>query len=187
VRAPLKLLAAVATVAYPLVVYLGLGRWDPLWIALALAALLLLRAWSGRDPVWLAAGCGALALGAASGLGHSWLPLKLYPVLVSAVLLVVFGLSLWRPPTVVERIARLTEPELPPQGVAYTRKVTVAWCAFFVANGAIALATTLWGSEQAWLLWNGLLSYLAMGLFFAVEWMLRQRMRARVAAAGSHG
>lgn len=186
-QAGLKALVTAATVAYPLVVYLGFGRWNPAWIALALAALLFLRAWSGRDPVWLATGCGALMLGAAAGLGDSWVPLKLYPVMVSAVLLGVFGFSLWRPPTVIERIARLAEPMLPPEGVAYTRKVTLAWCGFFVANASISAATALWGSERDWILWNGLLSYAAMALFFAAEWLLRQRMRARLATPEARG
>jgi uncharacterized membrane protein len=187
VRSPLKLLVTVATVAYPLVVYLGFGRWNPAWVGLALAVLLFLRAWSGRDFVWLAAGVGALLLGAAAGLGGSWVPLKLYPVMVSAVLLAVFAASLRRGPTVIERIARLTEPQLPPEGVAYTRKVTVAWCGFFLCNGALSAATALWASEQAWVLYNGLLSYVLIGLFFGAEWMLRQRMRARLAAVGAHG
>jgi uncharacterized membrane protein len=187
VQARLKLLVTAATLAYPLVVYLGFGRWNPAWMALALAALLFLRAWSGRDPVWLATGCGALVLGAAAGLGDSAVPLKLYPVMVSGVLLAVFGFSLWRPPTVIERIARLAEPQLPAAGVAYTRKVTLAWCGFFLANGAISAATALWGSEQAWILWNGLLSYAMVGLFFAGEWLLRQRLRARLAAPEARG
>ena len=174
-QAPLKLLATLATAAYPLLVYLGFGRWDPLWLALGLAALMFLRAWSGRTPLWVVAGFGALALGAAGSLGGGWMPLKLYPVMVSAVLLAVFGASLWRPPTVVERIARLADPQLSPQGVAYTRKVTIAWCAFFVANGAVSAATALWGSEQLWLLYNGLLSYLLIAALFAGEWMVRRR------------
>lgn len=186
-QAPLKLLATLATAAYPLVMYLGFGRWDPLWLALGLAALLCLRAWSGRDAIWLVAAAGALLLGAASAWGGGWVPLKLYPVMVSAVLLGVFGFSLWRPPTVVERIARLTEPQLPPEGVAYTRKVTLAWCGFFLANGTLAAATALWASERVWLLYNGLLAYLLIAAFFAGEWVLRQRMRARAAAGASHG
>ena len=181
-------MVAAATVAYPVVVYLGFGRLHPVWLGLLLAALLLLRAWSARDATWLIAGLGAVVLCAASGLGAGWLPLKLYPVMVSALLLGVFVASLWRPPTVIERIARLTEPLLPPEGVVYTRKVTIAWCAFFVANGGISLVVALWGSDEAWLLYNGLLSYVLMGVFFAGEWLLRQRMRARVAAIGAaHG
>lgn len=182
-----KVLLTAATVAYPLVVYLGFGRWNPAWVAVALAALLLLRAAASRDPVWLAAGVGALLLAAAAGLGQSWVPLKLYPVMVSAVLFAVFAASLWKPPTVVERIARLHEPQLPPEGVAYTRKVTIAWCAFFVANGSVSAASALWASERVWVLYNGLLAYVLIGAFFAIEWLLRQRLRARIAAAGTHG
>lgn len=181
-----KILLTVATVAYPLVVYLGFGRWNPAWLALALAGLLFLRAWGGRDLAWLAAGVGALLLAGASGLEGSWVPVKLYPVMVSLVLLAVFAASLRRGPPIVERIARLREPQLPPQAIPYTRKVTIAWCAFFLANGALSAATALWASEQVWVLYNGLLAYVLIGTFFAVEWLLRQRMRARIAAA-SHG
>lgn len=182
-----KLLLALATMAYPLVVYLGLGRWNPAWLALLLAGLLLARAWVGRDAVWLLAGAGAALLGLASFLGNSWLPLKLYPVLVSATLLAVFGASLWRPPTVIERIARLAEPALAPQAVVYTRKVTQVWCGFFLLNGLAASWTVLWGSDEAWLLYNGLLAYLLMGLLFAGEWLLRRRMQARLPVGVPHG
>src|SRR2546423_11913745 len=40
-----------------------------------------------------------------------------------------FRSSLFRPPTVVERLARLRNPELPAAGVRYTRQVTQVWCA----------------------------------------------------------
>jgi uncharacterized membrane protein len=183
VQPAFQVLLTAATVAYPLVVYLGFGRWNPAWLALALAGLLFLRALGSRDLVWAAAGVGALLLGAAAGLGGSWVPLKLYPVMVSAVLLAVFGFSLRHPPTIIERIARLREPQLPPQAVAYTRKVTLAWCGFFLANGAVSAATALWASDQFWVLYNGLLSYLLVGAFFGIEWLLRQRMRARLATA----
>lgn len=183
---PINLLVALATALYPLLVYLGLGRWDPLWLALGLAALMFLRGWCG-DPVWLVAGLGALLLGAATTLAGSWLPLKLYPVMVSAVLLGVFATSLWRGPTIIERIARVTEPHLPAAGVAYTRKVTIAWCGFFIANGAASAATALWASDSIWVLYNGLLAYLLIALFFGGEWLLRQRMRARSAPRVSHG
>ena len=66
-----KLVVIAATVAYPVVVYLGFGRWQPLWLGLALAALLLLRAWSARDGVWLVAGLGAALLSLASQWGGS--------------------------------------------------------------------------------------------------------------------
>jgi uncharacterized membrane protein len=54
-----------------------------------------------------------------------------YPVVVNAALLAVFAASLVFPPSVIERLARVTEPDLPAAVVGYTRTVTVAWCFFF--------------------------------------------------------
>ena len=66
--------------------------------------------------------------------------------------------------------------------MAYTRRVTQVWCGFFVVNGLIAVATALWASPAAWALWNGLLSYVAMGVLMAGEWLVRRRVRGRIAA-----
>jgi len=169
---------ALLTLAYPFAMYWGLGHFEPRWLALLLVALALLRAAARREPVWIAAAAGALLLAAVSMAGNAALPLKLYPVLVSAALLAVFGISLWRPPSVIERLARLREPALPPAAVAYTRKVTLLWCGFFIVNGSIALVTALWASDALWALYTGLLSYIAMGTLFAGEWLVRQRVRA---------
>ena len=186
-RPLLTALLALATVAYPLLVYAGMNTLEPRGVALLLAALALARAALSRSRQWLAAAAGATLLAAVAWAGNAWLPLKLYPALVSAVLLAVFGASLrWGPP-VVERLARLREPDLPPEGVAYTRRVTQAWCGFFVANGSVALATALWASDAVWALYNGLVSYVLIGLFFAVEWLLRRRLRARIATGGARG
>lgn len=180
---PLTALVGAATLAYPLAVYAGLGRVEPKLMALALVALAAARAWATRQPLWLAAGVGTALLGLASWFGDAWLPLKLYPVLVNAVLLAVFALSLARPPSVIERLARLTEPELPPAGVAYTRGVTQVWCAFFVLNGTLALVTAMWASPELWALYNGLIAYGLMGLLFFIEWLVRRRVKARLADA----
>lgn len=172
---------ALLTLAYPLVVYLSLDRLEPRWIALALVAVAIARAWATRRPIWLATAAGAGVLGLVAGLGNAWGPLKLYPVLVNAVLLAVFAYSLVRGPTVVERLARLTQPQLPAAAVAYTRTVTKVWCGFFVVNGAMAVVTTFWMSDAAWALYNGLLSYLLMGALLGGEWLVRRRVQAHAA------
>jgi uncharacterized membrane protein len=176
----------LATLLYPLIIYLGMGRFEPRWLALFLLAIALARALVSRDPVWLAAAAGALLLVAVSVLGNQTLPLKLYPVLVSAVMLTVFGLSLLHPPSAIERIARLQHPDLPVQAIAYTRKVTMVWCVFFIGNGCIALATAAWASDRVWALYTGLISYLLMGILFAGEWLVRRRLQASFAGSG-HG
>lgn len=105
------------------------------------------------------------------------LPLKLYPVLVNAALLMAFGYSLVAPPSMVERLARLREPDLPPAAIAYTRRVTEVWCGFFILNGAAALATALWATEAIWSLYTGVISYVLMGILFGAEFLLRLRFK----------
>ena len=172
---------ALLTIAYPLIVYLSLGRFEPRWLALLLFALAALRAIASPQPMWLAAAAGAGLLAFVAFFANVLLPLKLYPVLVNAVLAMVFAVSLRYPPTAIERLARLREPELPPRAVRYTRSVTWVWLGFFLLNGGIALATAVWASDAIWTLYNGLFAYLLIGALFAIEWLVRQRVR-RVAA-----
>ena len=168
-------LAWLATLLYPLAIWLGLARFEPRWLALALLAVAGLRAIGSREPVWRFAALGALALVVATFVSNDGLPLKLYPVLVNAVLLAVFAFSLWKPPTVIERIARFRHPDLPPEGVRWVTNVTRAWCAFFVLNGGIALWTALAGSDAVWALYNGLVAYVLIGAMFLGERLLRPR------------
>src|SRR5690242_18600817 len=112
-------------IAYPLVVWLGAGEVEPRLLAalLALAFLTRLRAlnFGFAARYWL---IGTLALLSAAIWANALLPLKLYPVVVNAVLLVAFGYSLVVPPSMIERFARLSAPELPEPAIAYTRQVT---------------------------------------------------------------
>ncbi len=176
-RKMLTISLLVLTLLYPLGVYAALDRLAPHWLAVALMLLALARAGLTRQGFWwvVAAGAGVLAL--ASWWQGDARAVKLYPVLVNAVLLVVFAWSLWRPPSVVERLARLQQPDLPAAAVGYTAKVTAVWCVFFVFNGLIAGYTALYSSDAVWALYNGLLAYIAMGVLMAGEWLVRQRVQ----------
>jgi uncharacterized membrane protein len=172
----------VLTVLYPLVVYAGMGHVAPHWLAVLLMLLGMARAIVTRQRFWwvVAAGAGVLAL-AAWQQGDPLL-VKLYPALVNVVLLVVFAYSLFRGPSVVERLARLREPDLPMAAVRYTAQVTGVWCIFFIANGVAAGYTAFYSSDAVWALYNGLLAYVLMGCLMAAEWCMRQRMRRKHAA-----
>jgi len=178
VRKLAAVLLAALTITYPLFVYIGFDRVPPAWIGFAVAMLVFLRAWTLRRPSWYLAAGGAAILALASAYWGGWLPLKLYPVLVNALLLAAFVASLVRGPSMIERLARLSEPNLSPEGVTYTRRVTQVWCAFFLVNGAAALVTALWASTAVWTLYNGLVAYLLMGLLFGAEWFVRRRVKA---------
>lgn len=58
-----------------------------------------------------------------------------------------FSWSLRSPTSLIERLARIQHPDLPPEGIIYTRRVTQIWCVFIV-NGSIALVTALWSSFE---------------------------------------
>jgi uncharacterized membrane protein len=103
-------------------------------------------------------------------------------VLVNAALFAVFGYSVLRPPTVVERIARIKEGPLTPEGVRYTRRVTIAWVGFFLLNGGIALYTALLTSLNTWALYNGFIAYILIGAMFGGEWLLRWLIHGGVLA-----
>ncbi len=107
---------------------------------------------------------------------HIW-PCRLILSLSACPYAAVFGLSLLFPPTIVERIARITEPNLPPGGVVYTRRVTAIWAVFLLFNAVVSAATALWGTLAQWTLWNGLISYLLMGTLFAGELIVRRAVR----------
>lgn len=168
-------LAWLATLIYPLAIWLGLARFEPRWLGCVLLGVALLRAAVSREPVWLIAAGGALVLVVATFMFNDGLPLKLYPVLVNMALLGVFALSLWRPPTVIERLARMRHPDLPAEGVRWVTNVTKAWCLFFVLNGGIALWTALSAADGTWALYNGAIAYVLIGAMLCGEWLLRPR------------
>lgn len=179
----LRLLNGLALLAWPFLVWLAVTH--PQWrgVIALLAGVFGWRIWSlrraqgaiGRIMLLLALVGTLLCL--ASLLLRSQHLLLWYPVVVNALMLLLFGGSLWSPMPLVERLARLREPELPPQGVGYTRRVTQVWCVFFIFNGSVALVTCLLNDVTLWTLWNGCISYVLMGMLMGGEWLLRQRMR----------
>lgn len=150
------------------------------WILLTLVAGLACwrlpsgyRRWAGV----LLAPAALLALA-----GHAALSVLLWPVAINLALLGVFAWSLRHPPSIIERLARRDQPDLPSSGVRYTRRVTQVWCGFFAINGSVALATVIHGDQALWTLYNGGIAYLAMALLFGGEWCLRQRIKKKSAS-----
>lgn len=172
----------LATLLYPVAVFFGSRYFEPWKIAAILIVLLLIRlAGSVSSKHWstplLIAGIGYCLFAMWNNqLGT----LRLYPVLVNSLMLLIFGWSLLSPPSLIERLARLQHPDLPPEGVIYTRRVTQVWCGFFIVNGSIALATALWTSLEIWSLYNGLVAYLLMGLLLGGEYLVRMRTQKHV-------
>ncbi|MDI3274368.1 hypothetical protein [Pseudomonas sp. AL03] len=168
----------LAGLLYPFAVYFGLEHFAPWQFGLLLGSLWLARALLGaRRPgsLWMA--ITAIVFCLLLALFDSPLLLRWYPVLISAFMLGLFGLSLKYGPPMIERLARMHEPQLPAKAIVYTRQVTIVWSVFFLCNGLLAAALTLWAPLSWWMLYTGLISYGLMGLLFAIEWLIRQRVR----------
>ncbi|MHA6832522.1 COG4648 family protein [Ralstonia pseudosolanacearum] len=169
----------VLKLAYPAVI---LGAWHigaPRYVGIVLLALLWVQRWIGTGSTaarlrvltrldWALAGlltCSSAAI----AITDSETLLRLYPVMVNAALLLTFGATLRHGPSMVEKFARLRTPELPPRAVLYTRRVTQVWCGFFAVNALIAALVALYGSRQAWALYNGAIAYALVGLLIVGE------------------
>jgi uncharacterized membrane protein len=174
----------VVTVSYPFLVWFFLDYLQPRYLALMLAGLFLLRflychpslPMGGTSWLLVFAACPLFLLVIALVNETRWL--LAYPVFVSLVFFAVFAYSLVYPPTIVERLARFEDPDLPPKGVVYTRKVTQVWSVFFLVNAAISLVTIWHGDPWLWSLYNGCVFYVLMGLLMVAEMAVRRKVKA---------
>ena len=176
-RQLIKAVLITLSVAYPFLVYWGLQHYQAAKLLPLLLILLVLRWLTGHRSaerrVLIVILVSVLVI--AFTWGHQ-LGLKFYPVLVNLGFLILFAGSLISPPSFVERLARIREPNLSPEGVAYTLKVTWVWCGFFLINGSIAAFTALWASTELWTLYNGFIAYLLIGILAGGEWIVRRRV-----------
>jgi uncharacterized membrane protein len=174
---PLSVALGAVSLLFPFLALFLAHPLGPMVVVLALVAVLVLRAVTGLGKgqpqalTW-----AALAAACLLGLGSlidANLAMRTYPVLMSLAMLIAFALSLARPPSMIERFARVLEPDLPEAGVRYTRTVTWVWSGFFAVNACIALWTALAASLEIWALYNGLISYCLMALLLGGEFLLR--------------
>ena len=111
--------------------------------------------------------------------------LKLYSVVISCTMLFVFVSSLVFKPNIIFRFACLADKSIKGsafenQVYEYCKKVTVVWCVFFILNGTVAAFTVLYDfgsselNDKIWSVYNGGISYVLMGLLFAVEFIIRK-------------
>ena len=198
-----KVLFAALSVLYPALVFCGLTFWDisPRRLSLLLIGLAFVlffnttQKWAGADNASSVSAAGSvrdyalmvlmLACGGVSFFAESVLFLEFYPVLVSVSLLAFFGFSLWKKPSFAFRMAclgdkRLAQSPERPFVERYCDRVTLAWCVFFVFNASVALATVWVGDTKIWSLYNGLISYILIGVFFAAEFMVRKMMQKKL-------
>jgi uncharacterized membrane protein len=187
-----KLMGAVLGVlslAYPFFIYYGSDKFPVsvlLWVVIGLMMIRsLLPLWLKKKEFgFLEKVSLALTLVVSGVMGgvylwHDSLASLLYPVVMSLAMGGTFLATLIYPPSMIERFARLAEPNLSEAGVYYTRKATIAWVIYCFANAIVALITVVLGDLYLWTLYNGCLSYVLMGLMMAGEYLIRLYLKAK--------
>ncbi|CAM2822726.1 hypothetical protein CWB60_06200 [Pseudoalteromonas sp. S327] len=181
-KAFLTALIMIFLTCYPFIVYIGLTRFNSYLLTMILLTLLIIRLWLSKPLLakmpWIkpASLLGILAIGLSKTMGSDF-GIRLYPVIVNTVMFFVFAYSLYKGPSIIETFARITEPKLDKRAISYTKNVTKIWCVFFVFNASIALYTSVFTSLDVWAFYNGFIAYIIMGVLFAVEWLVRKKVK----------
>ncbi|MGN1282033.1 MAG: hypothetical protein ACI4UM_09075 [Succinivibrio sp.] len=183
----LMLICICLGIAYPFVIYAGLsfGLIDYLLPVLAtvfiVRAILSFRQNSQFKIAAIASALVAAILCIASELFSDLKIALYYPVFINFLFLMVFGISLFSKSSIITRLAMLSQKteDLPPYVIRYTTAVSKIWCVFFLVNGFTAFLTVQYGDIGLWTLYNGLISYILMGLLFACEFIVRTIIKKR--------
>lgn len=178
----IAIVLAMLGVLYPVLVYFGLSSYAPRYVLLTLLAVIVIRAvLSVCTQKYLQAGLTLLVavILAIAGIASEVVAIRFYPVIVTATLAAIFTLSLFSGMPIIERFARMREGNLDDYARGYTRKLTKVWIGFFIVNGLIAGWTALYASLETWTLYNGLISYVLVGILFVGEWPVRRLVRSR--------
>lgn len=104
--------------------------------------------------------------------------LKFYPVIVNSFIFCVFFSSVFCEETIIQKVAKKMDGELTDFSRNYTRKLTYVWCIFLFVNLSISFATVFM-SPKVWELYNACISYIALGVMFGVEYIVRIILRAK--------
>lgn len=104
--------------------------------------------------------------------------LKFYPVIVNSFIFCVFFSSVFCEETIIQKIAKKMDGELTDFSRNYTRRLTYVWCIFLFVNLSISFATVFM-SPKVWELYNACISYIALGVMFGVEYIVRIILRAK--------
>jgi uncharacterized membrane protein len=178
----LTIITTILVIAYPILVYLGISRFDVRSLSLLLLAVLLplqLIRLRGKKREHLKAvlplPLGIVTLLLLSALVDDRRFLLALPVLINALLLTSFATTLRAGQTpIIERFARLQVEDLPDNEVAYCRSVTIVWVVFLALNTTVSLLLALFAPVSWWALYSGGIVYMLMGMLFTVEYLYRK-------------
>ena len=92
-----------------------------------------------------------------------------------------FGLAFLRSlrgTPMIEHFARMMKPDLPVSHQAHCRTWTLIWGCYLLALASLGLVLAKWATLTVWTVYVGMVSYVLVGVLFAVEYVAR-RIRFR--------
>ena len=167
----IKIIGIIFTVLYPFIVFFALKK----QVAVRIFALLLLAVggWNFvQNKNKYMFGCVLLLCGCIAFFNQD-IFVKLYPVLMNFAMCAIFALSLSRTP-LIEQFAKRMGYTLNDKKQLYARHATIAWAIFMGIIGIFSLITVFL-SDEIWVLYNGLISYILIALMFGIEFVIRKR------------
>lgn len=172
----IKILGIVFAISYPFIVFLALKK----HIALR-AVVVLLLIMAGFNFVqnknrWVFGGILLLCMGMI--IFNQNIFLKLYPVLMNFGMCVMFALSVHKTP-LITKFALGMGYELNSEQKKHTLKATYAW-AIFMGILTILSLVTVFLSNEVWVIFNGLISYILIGIMIVIEFLIHKRYTCAV-------
>lgn len=173
-------LAALLVVAYPFLLVAGLDHASArsigaALVVVALAAAIASGGASARLLSLVLKRFGlVIALAAAAAATDHPATLKLLPSLTNLALLATFASSLRRERSLVEQFAVAMHDGFPDFLLPYCRRVTMLWCVFFALNASVGIALALVGSDRAWALYTGFVSYALVAALATGEYVFHK-------------
>ena len=104
--------------------------------------------------------------------------LKFYPPICNFTIFIIFFSSLFTKETIIQKFARMCGDKLEKPTRDYTRNITYVWCVFLFLNFLVSV-WTMFLSDNVWMIYNGCISYILVGLVFGIEYTVRIYLRKR--------
>jgi len=143
-------------------------------VVIILAGVFFFRAFSNRSDGQIDKGMLGLAVVVLIvGLVLKALLIKFLPVLIHGLSLHLFGKTLYRGPSLVERFARKEFPVFKPGLAEYCRQVTWAWVLFFAFNMVVCAYLAFNANDQFWAFYNGAGIFAEMAALMIGEYLWR--------------
>lgn len=186
----LKVLAVITSILYPILIFIFLTYFDasPRVLSLLLLGIGMVYFISHTNKVkekglnsikFTATVVIILSLSLLTFITENSGYVKFYPVAMNIFLLLSFSVTLKTQPSMAFRFATLADKSIiggPDEEKVkhYCTIVTKIWVIFFIINGSIALTTALFTSYKIWTLYNGLISYILIGIIAGTEFIVRK-------------